>query len=251
MKCALTIVIRSLLLGAMVPLATAACAWQTVSTALDVSPNIEIITELRTKLDAASAKTGAPVRLKLLYPILAGGRLAVGEGATVVAHVTRVVRRRHDSPHSCLGVKIDRAEWRNNFLPFDAVIVGHSRRVWKITREYPGSAQENSIGTTPGMRSQPAPSATSPERAEPSRTLPVARPGTTRPIPEQDPSGFANTRNDAGRSGDVIWTYGPRAVDVLTFVSPDPNVGTEFRSNTREVVLPKGILLVLKAARKP
>ncbi len=54
---------------------------------------------------------------------------------------------------------------------------------------------------------------------------------------------------EARYTRETMLALGPRAVGVAVKPSADAKLGSEFISTTREVVLPKGILLVLKQSR--
>lgn len=260
---------------AFVLLALPVVAQQTAETLNTGS--FEILTELRTKLDATKSKVGDPVRLKLRQPLVAKGKVVIPEGTTIVGHITEVKMRGENSSESRLGLRLDRAEWKHNSVPFEAVIVGHSQQVWKIVRGWDPMVEERMAAqelertvasvqkpqspastSTTAPSSQPAKSS-SPSTPPSSPTNPSSSAGKTPaesspppPQPSQSPT-LMNTGELAGKypRHEVVFTRGPRAVDVIVQPSADPNVGSVLTSSSREVVVPKGVLLVLKQSRKP
>ena len=103
-----------------------------------VPPNLpdtpEILTELQTRLDARKAKVGDPVRLKLLHALLAKGKIAVPEGATLSGHITEATVCAGTNPESRLAFVIERAEWKRGSIALHAVVVRQGRLVRQIAQ---------------------------------------------------------------------------------------------------------------------
>ncbi len=268
-------------------LLAASLGWaQQTPTPSNVTGAVDIFTELQTKLDARKAKVGDPVRLKLLHALLSKGKVVIPEGATLVGSVTEVATRAESQPESRLAIRIERAEWKHNSVPFVALIVRHGAVVRRIVNEPPDARFGESLQADlmiqglsgGGVRQSQAPpaktptSTTSSAPATPAPSTPPATPpapSPTPPSPSPSPAP-ASTTPPAAPPGpvaqptsptlaqqkvvnryaiDPLRAEGPRAVDVMVRLSADPSIGAVLVSTARDVVVPKGALLVLRQAR--
>ncbi len=241
---------------------------------------VDILAELQTTLDARRARVGDPVRMRLLHALLAKGKVAVPEGATLAGHITEVARRTDANPESRLAIRIDRAEWKRHSVPFEAFIVRHARMVRRIVRGPVGARIGDSMeadmmqamsgatrpqppritppassSTAPAQPTPPTPPAPSqppaPAPTNPSSSTSPSQSGTT-PAPQAVSSAtVARDRVESRYAHETILASGPRAEDVTVRPSADPNIGSVLVSASREVVVPKGVLLVLKQSGKP
>ncbi len=251
--------------------------------ALPATP--EIIAELRTKLDARTTKPGDPVRLKLFHALLAKGKIVVPEGATLIGHVTEVAIRSEDNPESRIALKIERAEWKHQVVLMDAVVVRQAMLVRNIVIGPAGARATNNrewdrLEAMSRSGGQPVPAAApaattqapstksatgTPTQPSPTPAQPNSPAAPAQPTPSAASSGGANPPPSAspGRVGQgsspaeiertlearyesrTIRAEGPHAKHVGVRRSANPQIGNALVSQSRNVVVPKGTLLVL------
>jgi hypothetical protein len=79
--------------------------------------------ELKKSIKTRSAKVGDKVEFRLNEAVLIGNGVVVPEGAKMFARVEAVQNDAPDEPHSSMGIRIDRLEWKKGTARLNGIIM--------------------------------------------------------------------------------------------------------------------------------
>ena len=118
---------------------------QTLAPSAQVPDNFSIPAQLSKTLDTNKCKTGDPVEMRTLEPVLIGNGVVIPENAKLHGRVLGAASRQNEKP-SWLVVVFERAEWKRHIVPLHAFVAS------RITLRAPASVPANSAfeDTMPG-----------------------------------------------------------------------------------------------------
>ena len=102
---------------------TVSSAAQTAST-IDLPDGASIAVRLASNVKANKANAGDEVLAEVIVPVLDHGRIVIPSGAKVIGQVVSSNGKSKQHPESVLGVRFERAEWKDGTAALQAYIVG-------------------------------------------------------------------------------------------------------------------------------
>src|SRR6185312_1688124 len=110
---------------------------QAIAPTAQVPDNFNIPAQLSKTLDTNKCKSGDPVEMRTLEPVLIGNGVVIPENAKLHGRVLGAASRQNDKP-SWLVVVFERAEWKRHIVPLHAFVAS------RITLRAPQSGRANS-----------------------------------------------------------------------------------------------------------